>query len=55
MRHFEQLSNAETAQLLKLSETASSNRYIRALKRLKLVLERLKNGASGVFSVDHDH
>lgn len=52
LRHFEQLSNNETAQLLELNPTAASNRYIRALKRLKAVLDRLSNGASGVFRVD---
>jgi RNA polymerase sigma-70 factor (ECF subfamily) len=35
LRHFEQLSNDETALVLGLSKTAASNRYIRALKRLK--------------------
>jgi RNA polymerase sigma-70 factor (ECF subfamily) len=35
LRHFEELSNSETAQVLDLSKTAASNRYIRALKRLK--------------------
>ncbi len=49
LRHFEQLTNKETARLLELSETAASNRYIRALKRLKSVLQRLKDGASGIF------
>jgi RNA polymerase sigma-70 factor, ECF subfamily len=38
LRHFEELSNAETAQVLGLEKTAASNRYIRALKRLKVVL-----------------
>ena len=38
MRHFEELSNAETAQVLGLEKTAASNRYIRALKRLKAAL-----------------
>src|SRR5262249_17654732 len=38
LRHFEQLSNAETAQLLGLSEAAASNRFVRALKRLKQIL-----------------
>jgi RNA polymerase sigma-70 factor, ECF subfamily len=38
LRHFEELSNAETAQVLGLEKTAASNRYIRALKRLKEVL-----------------
>ena len=49
LRHFEQLSNSETARLLELSETAASNRYIRALKRLKSVMQRLDKGASGIF------
>jgi RNA polymerase sigma-70 factor (ECF subfamily) len=38
LRHFEELSNSETARVLKLEKTAASNRYIRALKRLKDVL-----------------
>lgn len=35
LRHFEDLNNNETAQVLGISKTAASNRYIRALKRLK--------------------
>jgi RNA polymerase sigma-70 factor (ECF subfamily) len=38
LRHFEQLSNAETAQLLGISESDASSRYLRALKRLKDIL-----------------
>lgn len=38
LRHFELLSNGEVAQVLGLSKAAASNRYIRALKRLKEVL-----------------
>jgi RNA polymerase sigma-70 factor (ECF subfamily) len=38
LRHFEQLSNAETAQTLGLSEGAASNRFLRALRRLKKIL-----------------
>ena len=38
LRHFEELSNAETARVLGLEKTAASNRYIRALKRLKAAL-----------------
>jgi len=37
-RHFEGLINGETAQLLGLSKTAASNRYIRALGRLRDLL-----------------
>ena len=39
LRHFEQLSNSETAQVLELTEGAASNRFVRALKRLKKALE----------------
>ena len=38
LRHFEELSNGEVAQVLGLSKTAASNRYIRALERLKELL-----------------
>jgi RNA polymerase sigma-70 factor (ECF subfamily) len=41
LRHFEELSNAETARVLGLEPTAASNRYIRALKRLKQILAGL--------------
>jgi RNA polymerase sigma-70 factor (ECF subfamily) len=40
LRHFEQLSNAEAAQVLQISESAASNRYVRAVKRLRSLLER---------------
>ncbi len=35
LRHFEQLTNAETARVLGLNEGTASKRYVRALKRLK--------------------
>jgi len=38
LRHFEQLTNSETARELGLSEAAASNRFVRALKRLKTLL-----------------
>ncbi len=38
LRHFEQLTNRETAQIIGISEQAASDRYIRALGRLKSVL-----------------
>ncbi|HTU90693.1 MAG TPA: sigma-70 family RNA polymerase sigma factor [Gemmataceae bacterium] len=38
LRHFEQFNNAETAQLLGISESGASSRYLRALKRLKDIL-----------------
>jgi len=39
LRHFEALSNSEVARLLNLTEQAASVRYIRALGRLKQILE----------------
>jgi RNA polymerase sigma-70 factor, ECF subfamily len=39
LRHFEELSNGEVARVLGLSKTAASNRYMRALGRLKEMLE----------------
>jgi RNA polymerase sigma-70 factor (ECF subfamily) len=44
LRHFEELSNSDVAALLGLSKTAASNRYIRALKRLKEILTSLGEG-----------
>ena len=41
LRHFEELSNAETAEVLQLTEQAASVRYVRALARLKDILQRL--------------
>jgi RNA polymerase sigma-70 factor (ECF subfamily) len=38
LRHFEQLTNAETAAELGLTEAAASKRYLRAMKRLKEAL-----------------
>jgi RNA polymerase sigma-70 factor (ECF subfamily) len=38
LRHFEQLTNSETAAVLDISEKAASNRFVRALKRLKEAL-----------------
>jgi len=38
LRHFEQLSNAETAQVLDIKETTACNRYFRALERLRNIL-----------------
>lgn len=38
LRHFEMLTNEETSHVLNLKKTAASNRYIRALKRLKVIV-----------------
>jgi RNA polymerase sigma-70 factor, ECF subfamily len=39
LRHFEELSNVETAQVLGIEPPAASKRYIRAIRRLKAVLD----------------
>lgn len=39
LRHFEELSNTETAALLGVQPAAASKRYVRALARLKQILE----------------
>jgi RNA polymerase sigma-70 factor (ECF subfamily) len=39
LRHFEDLTNSEVAEVLGIQPTAASNRYVRALTRLKQVLE----------------
>jgi RNA polymerase sigma-70 factor (ECF subfamily) len=44
LRHFEQLSRAETAQVLGISEAATAKRYLRALARLKETLAQLPGG-----------
>jgi RNA polymerase sigma-70 factor, ECF subfamily len=39
MRHFEELSNNEVAAILGITKAGASNRYMRALKRLRVALE----------------
>ncbi|MBL8892261.1 MAG: sigma-70 family RNA polymerase sigma factor [Planctomycetaceae bacterium] len=39
MRHYEQLSNREVAEALNLTEPAASMRYLRAIKRLRTLME----------------
>jgi RNA polymerase sigma-70 factor (ECF subfamily) len=41
LRHFEELSNGETAELLGIQSAAASKRYVRALARLKEILESI--------------
>jgi RNA polymerase sigma-70 factor (ECF subfamily) len=38
MRHVEQLTNSQAAEILKLSESAAAMRYLRALRQLKGLL-----------------
>jgi RNA polymerase sigma-70 factor (ECF subfamily) len=44
LRHFEELTAAETAQVLGIEESAAAKRYFRALKRLKETLANLSAG-----------
>jgi RNA polymerase sigma-70 factor (ECF subfamily) len=48
LRHFEELSNAEAAQVLGIKPSAAVNRYVRALKRLKEVFEGMPGGIEGM-------
>jgi RNA polymerase sigma-70 factor (ECF subfamily) len=44
LRHFEELSNDETAQVLGIEEAAAAKRFFRATKRLKAILESSTDG-----------
>jgi RNA polymerase sigma-70 factor, ECF subfamily len=44
MRHVEQLSNQEVAQSLGLSEPAAGMRYLRAIRRLRPLLDETAIG-----------
>jgi RNA polymerase sigma-70 factor (ECF subfamily) len=48
LRHFEQMSLAETALSLGIEESAAAKRYIRALKRLKAILTSMPGGLENV-------
>ena len=48
LRHFEELTRQETAQVLGIEEGAAAKRYIRALKRLKAVLADMPGGLEGL-------
>jgi RNA polymerase sigma-70 factor (ECF subfamily) len=49
LRHFEELSNAETAQVLGIKPSAAVNRYVRALKRLKDVFQGMPGGIEEIW------
>jgi RNA polymerase sigma-70 factor (ECF subfamily) len=49
LRHFEELSNLEAAQVAGISPTAACNRHVRALRRLKAVLEEMPGGLDGIW------
>ena len=48
LRHFEQLSRAEAAQVLGIEEGTAAKRYFRALKRLKDTLADMPGGLEGL-------
>jgi RNA polymerase sigma-70 factor (ECF subfamily) len=48
LRHFEQLTNAEAARVLDLQESAAAKRYVRALKRLRVILDARPCGLGGL-------
>lgn len=43
LRHFEQVPNDEVAEILGISVKAASNRYVRALSRLRDLIRKLEN------------
>jgi RNA polymerase sigma-70 factor (ECF subfamily) len=48
LRHFEELTNGEVAETLGIQVKAASIRYVRALARLKAILERFPGFADGM-------
>jgi RNA polymerase sigma-70 factor (ECF subfamily) len=48
LKHFEELSRSETAEVLGISPEAAAKRYFRALKRLKEVLASMPGGWEGI-------
>jgi RNA polymerase sigma-70 factor (ECF subfamily) len=48
LRHFEEMTIAETALSLEIEEAAAAKRYIRALKRLKAILATMPGGLDNV-------
>jgi RNA polymerase sigma-70 factor, ECF subfamily len=47
LRHIEELTRAETAVVLGISEEAGAKRYIRALKKLKTIMAAMRRGLEG--------
>jgi RNA polymerase sigma-70 factor (ECF subfamily) len=41
LRHFEELNNVETAAVLGVEPPAASKRYLRAVRRLKAILDQI--------------
>jgi RNA polymerase sigma-70 factor (ECF subfamily) len=47
LRHFEQLTTAEVARELGITQAAAGKRYLRAAVKLKAILAQLPGGLSG--------
>jgi len=47
LRHFEELTNIETASVLNLQPSAASKRYLRAMSRLSQLMSKLEGSKSG--------
>lgn len=48
LRHYEQLTSAEAAQVLGIQERAAAKRYLRALERLREILSDMPGGLTGL-------
>jgi RNA polymerase sigma-70 factor, ECF subfamily len=48
LRHYEQLTSAEAAQVLGIQERAAAKRYTRALERLREILSEMPGGLTGL-------
>ena len=48
LRHFEELSNGEVAEVLDIKKQSASSRYVRALKRLKEILAEVPGLSQGL-------
>ena len=48
LRHFEQLTSTEAAQVLGIQERAAAKRYLRALERLREILAEMPGGLTGL-------
>ena len=53
LRHFEDMTNSEVAEMLSIGPTAASNRYIRAIARLKDILSVMPEFAFILISAKH--